>query len=120
MSAPWRRTDVIKTAKIPLAITHAAAELDILSLEDSPARVSEKNPLILFILHVKTILYQILMSVPLASMSVIRLVQIRRVPTLADVSWGTHWMLMDALAMVSCVVNFMVKHNNYIVRFRYQ
>lgn len=44
MSVPWRRTGVIKTAKIPLAITHAAAELDILSLEDSPARVSKKKP----------------------------------------------------------------------------
>ena len=50
----------------------------------------------------KTILYQILMSVPLALTSVIRLVQILRGPTPAGVSWGTRWMLMDAPAMVSC------------------
>ena len=41
---------MIKTARIPLAITHAAAELDILSLEDSPARVSKKKtPNIIYI-----------------------------------------------------------------------
>ena len=110
---------MIKTARIPLAITHAAAELDILSLEDSPARVSKIPPDIIYT-SCETILYQILMSVPLASMSVIRLVQIRRVPTLADVSWGTRWMLMDVLAMVSCIVNFMIKHNDYVMHFRYQ
>ena len=109
---------MIKTARILLAITHAAAELDILSLEDSPARVSKIPPDIIYTSY-ETIFYQIL-SVPLASMSVIRLVQIRRVPTLADVSWGTRLMLMDILAMVSCIVNFMIKHNNYVVHFRYQ
>ena len=110
---------MIKTARILLAITHAAAELDILSLEDSPARVSKIPPDIIYTSY-ETIFYQILMSVPLASMSVIRFVQIRKVPTLADVSWGTRLMLMDILAMVSCIVNFMIKHNNYVVHFRYQ
>ena len=111
---------MIKTARILLAITHAAAELDILSLEDSPARVSKLIPPDIIYTSYETIFYQILMSVPLASMSVIRFVQIRRVPTLADVSWGTRLMLMDILAMVSCIVNFMIKHNNYVVHFRYQ
>ena len=53
------------------------------------------------------------MSVPLALMSVIRLVQIQRVPTLADVSWGTRWMLMDVLAMVSCIASCKTFLNNY-------
>ena len=99
---------MIKTARILLAITHAAAELDILSLEDSPARVSKLIPpdIIKFYTSYETIFYQILMSVPSASMSVIRFVQIQRVPTLADVSWGTRLMLMDILAMVSCIVNY--------------
>ena len=37
MSVPWRRIGVIRTARTQLEITHAAAEPDTLSLEDSSA-----------------------------------------------------------------------------------
>jgi hypothetical protein len=67
----------------------------------------QENPWYWYYLYLmwKTTFYQILMSVPLASTSVIRLVQIRRGPTPAGVSWDTHWMLMDAPAMVYYIMH---------------